>query len=173
MREMLTTTSEYHASVGLELSAARFRCTGCRTLFKSSVWASVHLPKCMGCPVPIGVLCPDCGRAFPNKRGQGVHRIAHHPELVNAECLWVEDRRAAGAAEPPKPTRPRSSGWSEDEDRTFIRRYLELKSTGRAMGYCLIWYCLYVFVALDGMKNRTITSYGGVAGTLGRADRRG
>ncbi|KAG8303979.1 hypothetical protein J6590_105137 [Homalodisca vitripennis] len=127
----------------------RFRCTECRTLYKSYWGASVHLLKCIGSPVAIGFLCPDCGRSFPNKRGQGVHRSAYYSELVNAECLREEIRRAAGAAEQPPPTRPRSSGWAEDEDRTFIRRYLELKSTGRALGYFLVWYCLYAFMALE------------------------
>ncbi|KAG8250924.1 hypothetical protein J6590_091901 [Homalodisca vitripennis] len=127
----------------------RFRCTECRTLYKSYWGASVHLLKCIGSPVAIGFLCPDCGRSFPNKRGQGVHRSAYYSELVNAECLREEIRRAAGAAEQPPPTRPRSSGWAEDEDRTFIHRYLELKSTGRALGYFLVWYCLYAFVALE------------------------
>ncbi|KAG8293194.1 hypothetical protein J6590_102063 [Homalodisca vitripennis] len=88
-----------------------------------------------GISVAVGVLCPDCGSVFPNKRGLAVHRSAHHPEQVNAERLREEDRRAAGATKPPPLTRPRNSGWTEDEDQTFIRRYLEFKSTGRAMGF--------------------------------------
>ncbi|XP_046677300.1 uncharacterized protein LOC124365367 [Homalodisca vitripennis] len=113
----------------------RFRCTGCRTLFKTFRGASVHLPKCKGSPVAVGVLCPDCGRVYPNKRGLGVHRSANHPEQVNVERLREEDRRAASASAPILPARPRSSGWTEDEDRTFIRRYLEFRTTRRAMGY--------------------------------------
>ncbi|KAG8255594.1 hypothetical protein J6590_088892 [Homalodisca vitripennis] len=92
-----------------------------------------------------GRICPDCGRVFPNKRGPGVHRSAHHPGQVNAERLREEDRRPAGATEPPPSTRPRSSRWTE-EDRIFIRRYLKFNSNGRAVGYS-------AFVALELPRN--------------------
>ncbi|KAG8320773.1 hypothetical protein J6590_061363 [Homalodisca vitripennis] len=93
-------------------------------------------------------------------RGLAVHRSAHHPEQVNAERLREEDRRAAGATKPLPLTKPRNSGWTEDEDRTFIRRYLEFKSTGRAMGYS-------AFLALElprkterQVRDRLVTLWG-------------
>ncbi|KAG8260691.1 hypothetical protein J6590_091125 [Homalodisca vitripennis] len=110
----------------------RFRCTRCRPLFKTYrghpfISQSVRVSRSRGRSLP------HCGRVFPSRRGLGVHRSAHHPERVNVKRLREEDRRAVTASLPP--TRPWSSGWTEDEDRTFIRGYLEFKTTGRAMGY--------------------------------------
>ncbi|KAG8261025.1 hypothetical protein J6590_083262 [Homalodisca vitripennis] len=84
--------------IDMATTCSGFATRGCRTLFKSYQGASVHLSKCKGSPVALGVLFPDCGRTFRNKRGLGVHRSAHHPEQLNAERLSGDDRHAAGAA---------------------------------------------------------------------------
>ncbi|KAG8316801.1 hypothetical protein J6590_041224 [Homalodisca vitripennis] len=76
-----------------------FAARGCRTLFKSYRGVCV----CASSQV------------------QGVS-VAMGFYALNAERL-SEDRRVTGAAELPPPVRPRSSGWSEEEDWTFIRRY--------------------------------------------------